>query len=335
MSDTSAKFTKQSLEAQVVRFGPYVVIGAIVAIWPLFMPDHLQSLMTRILIFGIFAMSLNLLMGYTGLFSFGHAAFFAVGAYTTGILIIRCSIESFWIVAPAGVFMAALVAAAFGIIALRTSGIFFLLVTFALGQLVFTVAWKWRSVTGGSDALLGIPRPDLGLPWLTWNDISLYYFILFFFAISVLLLYWIANSAFGHALQGIRESERRMRSLGYNTWLFKYFAFVIAGLFAGVAGVLFAYYNGLVSPAHADVTTSGLVMLMVIIGGTGVIFGPIIGATVILLLGYFASLVTPERWPLILGVVFIVAIMYLRQGFGVYLLELLMRLKDRYGSAKG
>lgn len=280
-------------------------------------------------------MSLNLILGYTGLFSLGHAAFFGVGGYTAGILIVRYGINSFWLVAPAGIFLAAIIAGVFGIVALRVTGLYFLFVTLALGQLVYSVAWKWKEVTGGTHGLIGIPPPDLGIPWLTWNTTNFYYFILISFVICSFLLYRIVNSPFGYALQGVRENELRMRNLGYNTWAYKYIAFVIAGLFAGVAGVLFGYHNRLMSIAQVGVSASGLVMLMVIIGSTSIFLGPVIGAATIMVLESFISLYAPERWPLILGIIFVLTVTFLRGGIGIYLSGLWNRVRDIYGSTKG
>jgi len=326
----------QPWQGQLIRFAPYIITGVILIILPLFLPPYLQNMMTKILIFAIFAMSLNLLLGYTGLFSLGHAAFFGVGGYTAGILIVKYSMESFWVVAPVAILMAAIFAAIFGFIALRVSGLYFLIITFALGQLLFAVAWHWFHMTGGSFGLKGIPLPDLGIGF-GLNIFYFYYFVFLVFAICYFLLYRIIKSPFGHALQGIREHEPRMCALGYNTWLYKYIAFIIAGLFAGVAGVLFAHWNMLISPRHLGITTSALGWFYVIIGGAGTTFGPVIGAAVVILLEFYASLYTPERWPLILGVLFIANVMFFRGGISPHLANLWKKVRPRYsyGSIKG
>ena len=290
---------------------------------------------TKVLVFAIFAMSFDIIFGYTGLLSLGHAAYFGVGGYTAGILIVKFGIESFWITAPLGILMATLVAAVFGVIVLQTRGVYLLLVTAALGQLLAAVALKWNDVTGGYNGLWGIPHPDLGLTGFTWDATSFYYFVFLIFAICFFFLYRLINSPFGYALRGIRESEPRMRALGYNTWLHKYAAFVIAGFFAGVAGVLFGETYGAIGPTSLDISTSTLVMLMVIIGGTGTLFGAVIGSGAILVMEYFVSSFIPERWPLVLGVVFIAAVMYARGGIGVHLLRLWRKVTYQYGSIKG
>jgi len=286
----------------------------------------------KFLIFGIFAMSLGLLYGFVGLYSLGHAAFFGAGGYTTGILACHYGIENLWVATPIVVLVTLLISAIFGFIALRASGVYFLLLTLALGQLIFTVAWKWVTMTGGDNGLSGIPRPELGFPWPAWDPAYYYYFVLVFFLACFFLLRQIVNSSFGYTLRGIRLNENRMRHLGYPVWGYKYIAFIIAGLFAGISGMLFAYFNGIVVPSHAGITTSVLVFLMVVIGGPGTLFGPVIGAGVIVFLQFFISLYTPEHWPLVLGCVFVAAVMYARGGLSTWLLELQKRMKRRYGN---
>jgi branched-chain amino acid transport system permease protein len=211
---------------------------------------------------------------------------------------------------------------------------YFLLVTFAFGELLYSVTWNWGWLsTPGMQGISGLPLPDLGIPGLTWDALNFYYFILFIFLICFFLLHRIMNSPFGHALRGIREGEARMSALGYNTWLYKYMAFVITGTFAGVAGVLFVYYSRFIAPTHVGVATSFLPMVMVIIGGSGTLLGPVIGAMVIIFVEYFASLVTPERWPLILGVLFVATIMYAGGGINVYLTKLWKAVNRHYGSS--
>jgi len=298
---------------QLLRFAPYIVLGLFLMIVPPFLDIAVLSLLTKILIFALLAMSLDLIYGYAGLWSFGHAGLFGVGAYTTGILIKSYGITSFWLSAPAGILMTVLVSAIFGLIALRGVALYFLLITFALGQLVYVTAFQWRAMTGGSAGLLGIFYPDLGFSF-SFSSLSYYYFTLVVVAICAFVLYLITKSPFGHSLQGIRESETRMRHLGYNTWLHKYIAFIISGLFAGVAGVLYLHFNGIIMPSNANFAASGVVMLMVIIGGSGTLWGAAIGSAVLTCLAYFISIFTPERWPLILGAIFVAIVMFLRGG---------------------
>ena len=311
---------------KVFRFTPQIIVALVlVALVPMG-PTYVQSLATKILIFAIFAMSLDLLMGYAGILSLGHAAFFGVGGYTAGLLAVRLGMDNLWIGLLCGVLLATLVSILFGIITLQVRGIYCILITFALGQLLHSLASKWRDITGGDYGLYGIPLPTLGFVHFEWSAASYYYLVLIAFVICFFLLYRLVKSPFGKTLQGIREGESRMAALGYNTWLFKYVAFVVAGVFAGAAGVLSAYHNGIMVPGDLAVANSGLAMLMTIAGGTGTIYGPVIGAALIIVIQYYASIVTPDRWPLILGLAFVLAIMYSRAGVGVYLYRLWKRM---------
>jgi len=312
--------THRTLQGRLVRLSPFIVGGAVLVLLPVFLPAYVQTIWTKFLIFAIFATSFDLIYGHAGLLSLGHAAFFGVGGYVVGVLLLHYEISSFWICAPLGIVAASAIAAAFGFISLRVSGMYFLLVTFALAQLLYSIAWNWLWLNSpGMQGIAGIARPDLGIPSFRWTTLYFYYFVLIIFVLCFYLIYRIMKSPFGCSLRGIRESELRMESLGYNTWLHKYIVFIVTGAFAGMAGVLFAYFNRLISPVHLAVGTSFLPMCMVIIGGSGTLFGPVIGAMVIIFVEYFSSLVTPERWPLILGGLFVIVIMYSRGGIMVYL----------------
>jgi branched-chain amino acid transport system permease protein len=319
---------RRQLRHQLIWLLPYLAGGGILIILPLFLPSYFQIVATKILIYALLAMSLDVIYGYAGLFSMGHAACFGVGGYTVGLLMVRYGVGSVWLGAPLAVLTATLVAALFGLIVLRVSGVYFLLVTFALGEVLVSVATKWKFLSthpSSTEGVLTISPPDLGLLEITWDAATFYYFVLTCFAISFCVLWRFLDSPFGHALQGIRESEARMRALGYNTWFHKYVAFVVAGLFAGGAGVLVAYHDGFMVPASFGVTNSALAILMVIIGGPGTLYGPALGAAVIILVELFASMYIPDRWPLILGASFILAVMYAREGLAVPLAKLWRR----------
>jgi branched-chain amino acid transport system permease protein len=307
------------MKKRVIYFTPPIIIIAFLIIGPLFIGTALVSLLTKILIFALMAMSLDIAFGYTGLWSFGHAALFGVAAYTNGILIKHYSITSFWLAAPAGILMAIVASAVFGLIALRVSGIYFLLITFALGQLIYSIAIKWIKMTGGSDGLGGIPYPDLGF---SLSPISFYYFTLVILSIGALVLYLVVKSPFGYGLQGIRENEIRMRTLGYNIWLHKYIAFLTSGLFGGVAGILYIHFNGVITPGSVGMGASGLVIIMIIIGGSGTLWGAMIGSGTLFILEYFISMVTPERWPAILGACFVATVSFARGGILLKLIKL-------------
>jgi branched-chain amino acid transport system permease protein len=317
----------------------YIVLISLAAliflINPMFLSSYGEGLMTRFLIFALFAMSYNIVFGYAGLLSLGHAAFFGAGGYAVALLKLHYDVDLFWISAPRGVLLATFTAALFGIVALRASGIYFLLVTFALGQMLYSLAWnvKWLN-SKGMQGITGITLPDLAISGFTLDTTWYYYLVLIFFTVSLVLLYRLVCSPYGHALVGIREDEARMEAIGYNTWLYKYTAFVISGAYAGIAGVLFSYYNFFVSPNHLGIGTSFLPMVMAIMGGLGTFFGPVIGAMAFIFVENYASILSPQRWPLILGALFVLTIMFARDGIGVYLWNLLTKVNRRYGSIK-
>jgi len=285
---------------------------AVLIALPAVLSSYQLSLVTKMLIFGIFAMSLYLLLGYAGLPSLGHAAYFGVAAYTVGLLALRVA-NNFWLDFPAGLLMAAGVSALFGLFALRTRGSYFLMITLALGQVLWGIAFGWRSLTGGDDGLPSVPRPNVPVPWALTDGIPFYYFVLIFFGLAVGALALIVSSPFGKALVGIRESERRMEVLGYDVWRHKYVAFILAGLFAGLAGNLFVYFNGFVSPSYLNILFSASALLMVILGGSGTLLGPAIGAAVIVGLENFISGYM-ERWVLVLGVIYVLVTLFAPSG---------------------
>ena len=299
-----ARFSVQQVMAAVLFF--------LLLVSPPFLSSFLLTLLTQALIYGILAMSLDIILGYTGLASLGHAAYFGIGAYSVGILATRYG-AAFGITLPAGVMLAVLVAAIFGTVALRATGVYFLMITLALGMIVWGLAHRWVTMTQGDNGISAISRPDLGLPWSLSLSIPFYYFALAGFLIAFWILRVIVHSPFGQTLVGIRESESRMRTLGYHVWLHKYIGFVIAGGFGGFAGVLWAYYNGFVSPVDLQLATSVEVLLMVALGGRGSLIGPALGAGIIVLLKNLVSVYT-HRWLLILGAVYILTIVYAPEG---------------------
>ena len=271
-------------------------------------------LITRGLILAILAMSLDILLGFTGLPSLGQAAYLGMGAYLTAILATKFNFGlgwSFWVVILLGILLGAATAAFFGLFAIRASGVYFLMITLALGQCVWGLAYRWNSMTGGDNGINLPGRPAFAIQLS--SDVVYFYVVFGFFVISLLMLYILVQSPFGRSLEGIREREVRMRTLGYNTWLHKYLAFVIAGGFGGLAGVLWAHANGHVSPEDVVLTTSVDALLMVVLGGSGTLVGGAIGAGVVLFLReYLSTLVA--WWQYVLGGVYILTILYLPDG---------------------
>jgi branched-chain amino acid transport system permease protein len=292
-----------------------LAVIAVLALLPVLLPPYLQGVATRVLIFALLAMSLDLMYGYAGLWSLGHAAFFGVGGYTVALLMVERGVTSFWVGAGLGVLAAAVASAILGVVALRVRGIYFILVTFALGQMLASLAQQWDALqTSGAEAVVGIVPPEITPFVIDWSAEAIYYFVAVVVILAALALSSAVRSPFGDVLLGIRENEGRMSALGYNVWLYKYAAFVVAGAFAGLAGVLFVYQAGLIAPTNLGVAQSGLVMLMVILGGAGTLWGPALGAAIVVLVQYYASDLAPAREDLILGLLFLVTLLVFRGG---------------------
>jgi len=297
-----------------MKIAGMIAAFVILLLLPPFLTSYWLTILMQMLIFGILAMSLDVLMGYTGLASFGHCAYFGTSAYVVAILSTRYKV-GFLGCASSGLLAALGIAALFGLLLAHTGGVYFLMITLALGMVIFGLAYRWVSMTGGDNGIAGIYRPEIGLPVSLDEPIVFYYLVLVVFLLVLFCLYIFLRSPFGQSLLGIRESEARMRNLGYNTWLHKYLAFVVAGGFSGISGILWAYYNGFVSPMDVELTASFEAFLMVILGGAGTLIGPAVGAGVIVFLRNFLSSYT-ERWLLIIGAIYILTIMYAPGGLG-------------------
>ncbi|MDH3435367.1 MAG: branched-chain amino acid ABC transporter permease [Betaproteobacteria bacterium] len=289
------------------------VLAALLVATP-FANSFVVLLVTQALVFAILAMSLDILLGFTGLPSLGQAAYLGVGAYLTAILASQYEFglgSSFWVVIVLGFVIGAVTAAFFGLFAIRATGVYFLMITLALGQCVWGLAYRWNLLTGGDNGINMPGRPEFGIDLA--DDLTFFYLVFGFFVASLAILYLLVKSPFGRSLVGIRESELRMRILGYNTWLHKYIAFIIAGGFGGLAGVLWAFLNGLVSPEDVILTTSVDALLMVVLGGPGTLVGAAIGAGVVVFLReYLSTLVS--WWQYALGGVYVLTILYLPGG---------------------
>jgi branched-chain amino acid transport system permease protein len=285
-------------------------------------------LATRAMAFAILAMSVDLLLGYTGMSSMGQAAYFGVGAYLTAVLATKFHFGmgwDFWLVVVLGILLGAALAAVFGLFAVRAGGVYFLMITLALGQCVWGLAYRWNSLTGGDNGINMSGRPNFGLDLS--NQATFFYLVFGFFAVSMMLMYVLVRSPFGRSLAGIRERELRMQILGYNTWLHKYIAFIIAGGFGGLAGVLWAHTNGHVSPETVVLTTSVDSLLMVVLGGAGTLVGASIGAAIVFGLREYLSTLVPW-WQYVLGGVYVLTILYLPMG----LMGIPSRIRQRLAS---
>ena len=289
------------------RLAVLVLLAAFLVVAPPFLSSYWVGLLTQMVILAILAMSLDILLGYTGLPSLGHAATFGVAAYAVAVLSTTYR-EGFWLCVIGGILVGTLLSAAFGLVVSHVRDVYFLMITLALGMVLWGVSYRWIPVTGGDNGISGIPRLEAhaGLP--VTGPVPFYYVTLAVFVVCGVLMARFVRSPFGFSLRGIRENESRMRSLGFNTWIHCYISFVASGLFASVAGVMWAYYNGFVSPTYLDLTASSEVFLMVTLGGPGTLAGPALGAAAIVLLKNVISAYT-QRWLLILGAVYIATIL--------------------------
>ena len=276
------------------------------------------QLVSKIMIMAVFAMSLNLLVGCTGLVSLGHAVFFGLGAYTLMLLSPQYGAASLWLSLPAAIAVAAVAACAIGLLVLRSSGVYFIMATLAFTQMFFYFVTGSKAL-GGSDGAYIYVKPDAAIfgitPFRLADPVQFYYIVLVLMAGTYLALRMLLRSPFGHAIQGIRVNERRMRSLGFATFRYKLMSFVIAGALAGLAGYFDAAQFGVVNPDLFGWRLSGLVLMMVILGGMGTLYGPILGAFALVMVQELLTDLT-KHWLLPMGLFIILAVLLLPQGIG-------------------
>ena len=286
-----------------------VTVTLVLALAPLVLPEFFLQLLTEIAIIGLFATAFNLLMGFGGMVSFGHAAYFALGAYTAALLVKKASVPMLLAVGAAPI-VAGLGALLFGFFIVRLTHTYFAMLSLAFGQIVFTVIFKWKTLTGGDDGLL-----DVWPSALLKSPARFYYFTLVVVGLSLLALHAIVESPFGYALKAVRENPRRARFIGLDVRRHQLFAFVLSGVFSGLAGALFAFYNGSVFPDFAYFTKSFEPLVVALLGGVQSFLGPLAGAFGFKVLEWLISRQWPVYWPLFLGSIVILVIVILPQGF--------------------
>jgi branched-chain amino acid transport system permease protein len=293
-----------------------VMALALLASFPFTGATFYTELATTVMILAIFAMSLDLLVGYTGLVSFGHAAFFGIGAYTLGLLAPKYDAANLWLTLPAAMLAAGLAALAVGVFVVRAKGIYFIMVTLAFAQMFYFVFHDTR-FGGGSDGISMNFKPvaSIGgfLPFDLASATHAYYFVFATMLLVFVFLQVLLRSAFGRALQGIRSNEQRMRSLGFPVYRYKLASFTLAGALAGLAGYLSAMQFGFVNPEIISWHQSGNVLLMLILGGLGSLYGAIVGAFAFVALRELYQSVT-THWQLLLGATIILLVMFLPGG---------------------
>jgi branched-chain amino acid transport system permease protein len=320
---------KQRSHATLLAWAIFILIVGVVL--PLGARQYQLAILTEVIIFALFAVSYNLLLGYAGLLSFGHAMFFGTGAYTVAIVLNHIPGLSFF----SAVILSAIVTTITGLIVgsllLRHKGTPFALLTLAFNALFYAIATKWHSITGGDDGL-SISRPDInmGLAQLSTSGITAFYYVtLITIGLVIVFCWYFTYTAMGQTVLLMRENEERMKFLGYNTNVSRLILFVFTSFLAGLAGTFYTLFFQFTSITAISIDMSTIVLLMVIIGGTGSFVGPIIGACVYIYLQDFLSDIT-DRWPFIMGLIFIFMILYVPRGLSGLIDSLVVRLRGRW-----
>ncbi len=308
---TSSATPAVEAKSSTLRIAFYAVMGVVLLVLPMFSGDFYINLASQILIAAIFALSLNLLVGYGGLSSLGHASFLGLAAYFAAWFFTRGGVDHVS-AAVIAILATSVVAGLFGLISLRASGLGFLMITLALSQVLWGVAFRWAAVTNGDNGLSGMTRP---MPFgIDLNGAAnFYWFALIIFGVSFILMAIFTESAFGSALRGTRDQPRRMAALGFDVWMIRWITFVYAGFWGGVSGLLYVYYHKYIHPTSLSITTSAEGLLSVIAGGSGTLGGPVVGSILVVMLKNYASAYI-ERWNMLLGFVFLFIVLVMPEG---------------------
>jgi len=294
--------------------GP-ALLTILLLIAPLVIPIYWVMLLSEILIMGLMAVSLNLLLGYTGLLSFGQGAFFGLGAYTAALML-QAGYENLFLILLSGMLVALLAALVVGFFSVRLDEIFFAMITLGFGMMFFSIAHNWLDVTGGSDGMPVFTLPSLnlfGLQLTFYTPINMYYLVFVVVLIGISLLWLIVHSPFGLILKSMRENKQRVSFIGGNVKTLRIAAFAISGAFTGLAGVLFCLFNNMATPEFMHWSFSSKPIIMSIIGGTGVFLGPLFGAGIFFILEQIIIQYT-ENWMLFLGIILIPIVLFFPQG---------------------
>jgi branched-chain amino acid transport system permease protein len=308
----------------MIKTVAFAVLAGLLLVLPRFAGDFYINLGSQILIAAIFALSLNLLVGYGGMTSLGHASVLGVAAYASALLTSRYGLGH----GPAAIVSIAgttVMAALFGLIALRATGLGFLMITLALSQVLWGLAYRMSNVTNGDNGIAGLTRP---MPFGISIDsaVSFYWFALIVATFAFVMMTIFVSSAFGSTLKGVRDQSRRMAALGFNPWMIRWITFIYAGFWGGVSGLLYAYYNKYIHPTSLSTTSSAEALLGVIAGGSGTLGGPAVGAALVLLLKNYVSAYL-ERWNMLLGLVFLFIVLVMPTGITPGLQKLAARLR--------
>ncbi len=303
-------------------YKPLIILIILLFIFPFFLPRFYVYILALIYVTSLLAMSLNMVVGYGGMFQFHHGVFYGVSAYTVALIIKKSSLPM-WVAFISGPIMAAIAGLIIGFFCVRLSRLYFGMLQISLGSLIWVIAFRWYSFTGGDDGIPGIPMPEI---FSSLNNS--YYFILAVFILCLFLIYKIINSPFGKTIQAIRDNPQRCEAIGINVRFYQLIAIVIATFFAGIAGLLFVVLERSVFTELLFWVLSLEVFIMCLLGGWFTFGGPILGATMIVILRTILSIFT-EYWTLILGIILILLIFFLPEGIMGYF-QSLMRKKEQY-----
>jgi branched-chain amino acid transport system permease protein len=300
--------------------GKLILLGVFVflVILPFILPNRFYvRLVNEIMIYALLAMSLDVLLGYTGLLSFMHNAYLGIGAYSTGLFLMHAWSGSVWLAMLAGVLCTMAVALPVGWVQVRTGGLAFALLTLAFGMMFFTVAWKWYPVTGGDDGLMGLPQPTLSLLGInlasSGNSTAMYLFTLGVVTVCFLFTWRVIHSPLGAVLEAIRENEERAAFVGINVRRYKLIGWMLACGLAGAAGSLYILYRGYTGPGVMGAFEGAGVLMMVLLGGMGSLWGPLVGAAIFIFMKDFLSSLT-EDWEILVGIIVILLVLFLPRG---------------------
>ncbi|HEX7503816.1 MAG TPA: branched-chain amino acid ABC transporter permease [Syntrophales bacterium] len=314
---------------------PYLFIAvlfALGAVMPLVLKQYHLNMLTEIIVFALYAVSYNLLLGYAGLLSFGHAMFFGMGAFTVAVALIHIPGLSMWGAIGLSLAMTTAVGFVAGGLLLRHKGSYFALLTLAFNSLFYAVATKWHTVTGGDDGL-SITRPDLALGFTTVSMAgieSFYYFTLVIVGAAILFCWYFTQTAMGQTVLMMRENEERMKFLGYNTNISRLILFTFTGAVAGLAGAFYTLHFQFCSQSAISVDMTTTVLLMTFVGGTGTFWGPMLGVLVYVILQNYLSDIT-DRWPLFMGLIFVFMVLFIPGG----LTQIIQSVKSLFVGKRG
>ncbi|MBW1780472.1 MAG: branched-chain amino acid ABC transporter permease [Deltaproteobacteria bacterium] len=319
MDDRTLEMGIEKRTTHPLKIVALLILIACLALFPFVLTNRFYiSLVNEMLIYGLLAMSLDVLLGYTGLLSFMHNAYLGIGAYVVGLFLIHISPSSLWLAILVGIVVTSLIALPVGWVQVRTGGLAFALLTLAFGMMFYTIVWKWYDLTGGDDGLMGVPHPDINLGGIVLGNSgdprTMYLLTLCILIICFLVTWRIIHSPFGAVLEAIRENEERASFVGINVRRYKLYGWMYACMLGSISGGLFILYRGYIGPTTMGAFAGAGVLMMVLVGGMGSLWGPIVGAGIFIFIQDYISTMT-EHWELFVGLVVILLVLFMPRGF--------------------